>query len=233
MKSCFPPSLLITMEKAVLGRPTLLVSESGWLHAAMSPEAFNSLAEDKLVLIRAKYAFNPPEHGDWVHPSAGYFADSDWQTETEVDTCLRHPLNSFILKDPISPVPTLSDILALADHMHMLVASGRDKTSKAPTAEELHDNYMLRVCEQLKTCDRLLQEWILLSSPRMQEECVTFPKRKIMLKIRSDQEKSVIACHKIYNHLMKNLFPQFVIDWYFPVMFNEEKILDGMNQILS
>ncbi len=201
-----------------------------WLYAASSPEYFNEVLADRVAVLYAQYGFNPPEHGDWVCLDVVYLISARLNFETEKNFV--YPLSSWDLKEPISYLPSLEDMLELSFCIKKSFKDEQDQTKMPVSVEDLQERRIQTACQQLRDCQTLLRLWVGRQSPREQEQCFFSLTRKAIKQMLSDQDESINFAHKKLSLLSSLRYPQFILDECQAKLCRECMISDQIKEVL-
>lgn len=183
-------------------------------------------------MLQAQYGFWPVEHGDWVDPGFTYFTPG--RESLDGFSGARHPLNSWILKDPVALVPSLLEMEELTEHLEMIAGGMASKATPISifTSEELHERYVKEACLQLRSFEMLLQVWRDVHQPRGPEECQPTLSRGEIRKVITLQKLNVSSAKTISKKLFRSCYPQFLLDRCSGALSRESSILNQLENYL-
>ncbi len=226
----FPTGFMEAVQGVERKRYERLQKGRAWLHAASPPEYFNAILRDRVELLNAQYGFNAPEHEDWVDPSVLYFM-ARGKDESDVSSFGR-PLNSWILKNPVDFLPSIEEIKELAHCMHTGLVRSADKTLSAPSADQLHENFIETACLQLRDTFVVLSYWREAGQPR--EQSFRFPTltRKDIKKVLDSQNRNMDNASRRLHIISKASYPQFMLDRYRANLAQDQQIFGQIKELL-
>lgn len=203
MKLELPTSLVdcIARTKVVLHRK--VSSERSWLYCSAPPESFNAMVADHITILRAQYGFDPCEHSDWVQPEVCYTKAFPGEKHST------HPLNSWLLKDPVSFVPSFKHLREQFEWYEEYVLFSKNKVP-ALTAEEVQDSYVVKACEDFASYASLLSLWRNYGSPRDQWECTIGLNHRQVKKVQAYQHHNVLTAKIIMDGFESLYAPRFL-----------------------
>jgi hypothetical protein len=178
-----------------------------WLYVQSDPEYFNEIVADNIALARSRYGFSPVEHSDWVYPALSYLGGG-WGGDSNQP----RPLNSWILKNPVSFVPTCAQIREQYEWCAEYLRASSDKTIHLAAEEELQEKYVARVCGEFSDHIKLLAHWREIKSPREQQECYTgMTGRQVKVMVNAQLENTLSA-KRVKENYEQVLAPEFLIE---------------------
>lgn len=204
--------------------------DRAWLYAASSPDYFNEVLADSVALLYAQYGFNPPEHDDWVCLDVVYSVSGRLNFETEKNFV--YPLSSWDLKEPISYLASLEDMLELSFCIKKSFKDEQDKTKMPVSVEDLQERRIETACQQLRDCETLLRLWVRRQSPREQEQCFSSLTRKAVKQMLSDQDENINFAQEKLQLFSRLEYPQFILDECQAKLHRECRISDQIKEVL-
>jgi hypothetical protein len=196
-------------------------------------EELNSFLEGECLALRNKFKFNPLEHEDWISAQVWYIVGPAQGATGNSDTT--RPLNSWILKDPVAPVPTTEQIFEDLAWRNPLMKALSKTTEPSKTYEELHREYVWEACKQVTNFSQLLQAWVDIGSPYEQEQCIFRSKDEKVLLRRAIkvQRYAMLETRRKLELYVRTGAPSFLIEQAAGSSFREKKLLDQMHNALS
>lgn len=208
-----PSELVKCLSRTRVSYNDAVTEEKLWLYVQSSPEDFNAMVTDHVKLIHARYGFSAPEHGDWVYPACCCFAGAEG-----ISKSTSRPLNSWDLKEPFTPVPSLGEIRQQHEWRQEYIratAGNKNRPSlqvEECEAEDLQEQHVGKVCAQLADYTILLVEWRNAGGPREQEDCLGNLDRKQMKSILNAQRRTMLDAKKIMEGFRLLYAPTFMIE---------------------
>lgn len=207
-----PSGLAKCLSKTIVSYTDTVTEEKLWLYVQSSSEDFNAMVADQVKLIHARYGYNASEHGDWAYLACCCFAGAQ-----NISKETPRPLNSWDLKEPFTPIPSLKEIKKQHGWCEEYIRAnlGNKNTSAQMDTlgpEELQEQYVGKVCAQLADHVTLLVEWRNAGGPREQEDCVGNVNRKQVKSILNAQRRNVLDAKKIMEGFRLLYAPTFMIE---------------------
>lgn len=189
-----------------------------------TPEFFNEIVADHLALCHARYCFHSPEHEDWVYPAFCLKGGA------AVNPSRIYPLNSWVLKSPVDLVPSYDQIVEEHDWSTEFVRASSKTPIVLLTQDELHEQYVIRTCEQIIDHLKMLVVWVEAGRPREQQDCFTGMDRKKVRKVLSSQRLNELDAKEKLAIFKKYHAPSFMIDELRASLAREQSICDQLNE---
>jgi hypothetical protein len=174
------------------------------LYAQAPSEHFNAVVADQVSIFRSQYGFEPCEHSDWVFPARQY------KKKREGKPDVIQVLNSWMMKEPITYVPTLKHLKEEFDWLAEYSYSAGSANKKINTPEVLQEMYILRVCDELHEFVEHLRDWREVGMPREQSECFTGLSRSQIKSTRTYQKHNVLSAKQAEEKVVALYAPRFV-----------------------
>lgn len=225
-----PQSLVNVLKRTPVLSVAKLSPDREWLYTALTPEHFNAIVEDRVTALCAQYGFNAPEHSDWVDTTRVYIGREMEGLDPFLGTIANRPLNSWVLKDPIIYVPSISKMKELVEHIRSMAENETKQNLVPPTSECINESFVKLACKQIRDLKSLLSAWRESQSPKEQVEChnASHSQIKDML---SEQGKNLLASKKKYDLFEKLKYPEFFLDIFGYKVVQDRLVLEQLRQI--